>query len=211
MKQLQSEPTVIREIFPSILYYGTPVILLSTRNADGTTNLTPLSSSWALGKMIVLGVSTSGQALENMQRHPECVINVPAPTQWEQVERLAPTTGRFPVPAQKAAMGFRHEPDKFAAAGFTPQAATAVQVERIRECPLQIEARVEQINLREDGFAIVETTALHVFAHDQIMLEQGSQVSDRYVDPLKWSPLIYNFRHYFGLGERVGKTFRAET
>lgn len=26
----------------------------------------------------------------------------------------------------------------------------------------------------------------------------------------KWKPLIYNFRHYFGLGQLVGKTFRAE-
>lgn len=36
-------------IQPSILYYGTPVILLSTMNEDGSTNLSPLSSSWALG------------------------------------------------------------------------------------------------------------------------------------------------------------------
>jgi flavin reductase (DIM6/NTAB) family NADH-FMN oxidoreductase RutF len=32
-----------------------------------------------------------------------------------------------------------------------------------------------------------------------------------YVDPEKWSPLIYNFRHYFRLAEKeLGKTFRAE-
>jgi hypothetical protein len=34
---------------------------------------------------------------------------------------------------------------------------------------------------------------------------------DNYIDPAKWSPLIYNFRHYFRLAEReLGKTFRAE-
>jgi hypothetical protein len=31
-----------------------------------------------------------------------------------------------------------------------------------------------------------------------------------YIDPEKWQPLIYNFRHYFGLGEDLGRTFRAE-
>jgi len=25
-----------------------------------------------------------------------------------------------------------------------------------------------------------------------------------------WQPLIYNFRHYYGLGQELGKTFRAE-
>jgi hypothetical protein len=30
------------------------------------------------------------------------------------------------------------------------------------------------------------------------------------VDPARWQPLIYNFRHYYGLGEELGKTFRAE-
>jgi hypothetical protein len=34
---------------------------------------------------------------------------------------------------------------------------------------------------------------------------------DKYIDPAKWSPLIYNFRHYFRLADReLGKTFRAE-
>jgi hypothetical protein len=31
------------------------------------------------------------------------------------------------------------------------------------------------------------------------------------VDPSRWNPLIYNFRHYFGLGEHLGKTFKSET
>ncbi|ETT75978.1 hypothetical protein C173_07252 [Paenibacillus sp. FSL R7-277] len=36
-------------------------------------------------------------------------------------------------------------------------------------------------------------------------------MDDNHIDPLKWSPLIYNFRHYFGLGHQLGKTYRAET
>lgn len=36
-------------------------------------------------------------------------------------------------------------------------------------------------------------------------------LEDRYIDPRKWSPLIYNFRHYFRLAEHeLGRTFRAE-
>ena len=40
-------PTI--EINPPVLYFGTPVIILSTLNEDGSTNLSPLSSAWALG------------------------------------------------------------------------------------------------------------------------------------------------------------------
>jgi hypothetical protein len=40
-------------VTPSILYFGTPVVLLSTENENGTFNLAPMSSAWALGHAIV--------------------------------------------------------------------------------------------------------------------------------------------------------------
>lgn len=43
-------------IKPKILYYGTPVILLNTLNEDDTVNISPISSSWALGEYIILGI-----------------------------------------------------------------------------------------------------------------------------------------------------------
>lgn len=45
-----------KSIQPKILYYGAPVILLTTLNEDGSSNISPLSSSWALGECIVLGI-----------------------------------------------------------------------------------------------------------------------------------------------------------
>jgi len=51
--------------------------------------------------------------------------------------------------------------------------------------------------------AEVEIVRVHV-ANDLV-------VGDNYIDPQKWSPLLYNFRHYFRLAEKeLGKTFRAE-
>src|SRR5580704_2526100 len=38
-----------RTIEPKIPYFGTPVALISSLNEDGTTNLAPMSSFWALG------------------------------------------------------------------------------------------------------------------------------------------------------------------
>ena len=78
MKIMKQIPNT-KIINPKILYYGFPVILLSTLNEDGTVNISPLSSSWVLGDCIVLGIGLGGKAIENLERHPECVINIPAP------------------------------------------------------------------------------------------------------------------------------------
>jgi len=48
-------------IHPKIWYYGAPVVLLSTENPDGSTNITPLSSSRALGQSVVLGLGVDSQ------------------------------------------------------------------------------------------------------------------------------------------------------
>lgn len=37
-------------IDPAILYFGTPVVLVSSANADGSLNLAPMSSAWWLGR-----------------------------------------------------------------------------------------------------------------------------------------------------------------
>lgn len=74
------------------------------------------------------------------------------------------------------------------------------------ECPIQIEAQVKHIRIPDysPNFAIVETQTIHVHAHEDIIIEEN------HIDPNKWSPLIYNFRHYFGLGSNLGNNFRSE-
>ncbi|CAH0122401.1 MULTISPECIES: flavin reductase family protein [unclassified Paenibacillus] len=195
--------TAIQVIQPKILYFGTPVVLLSTLNEDGTTNLTPMSSAWALGNRIVLGLAGGGKGLVNLNRCGECVVNLPDASHWGQVERLARLTGANPVPDCKREL-YRFERDKFSAGGFTPLASDVVRPQRVEECPLQIEAQV--VNLHEsEGFAIIEVEAQKVHAHETIVL------TDYHVNPTAWNPLIYSFRHYFGLDRELGKTFKSET
>jgi flavin reductase (DIM6/NTAB) family NADH-FMN oxidoreductase RutF len=203
--------TKFRTIEPKILYFGTPVALISSLNEDGTTNLAPMSSFWALGWTLMLGLLDETKTAENLARHGECVVNLPSPEMWQAVEKLAPLTGRNPVPEIKAKQ-FRFEADKFGAAGLTELQSEVVQPVRVKECPMQMEARVTKLHrmrgekLEQVGggwAAEVEIVRVHVA--EEFLLEGD------YVDPAKWSPLIYNFRHYFRLaGEELGKTFRAE-
>ncbi|MGI5350745.1 flavin reductase family protein [Streptomyces sp. CA-250714] len=193
-------------IEPSILYFGTPVVLLSTENQDGSFNLAPMSSAWALGWTVVLGLGREGQTAQNLGDRPDLVINLPAPALWPAVERLAPLTGRNPVPAGKAA-GCRYEPDKFTAAGLHAEPSHTVRPPRVTECPLQFEARAERVRPDLSGeFVVIEAVVRKVHADPRIVVP-GTD----HVDPAAWSPLLYNFRHYFALGPELGHSYRTRT
>ncbi|SFS17241.1 NADH-FMN oxidoreductase RutF, flavin reductase (DIM6/NTAB) family [Dyella sp. OK004] len=198
-------------IHPSILYFGTPVVLITTRNPDGSANITPMSSAWALADRVVIGLSGGGQGLANLRRERECVLNLASEDMHEAVERLAPTTGRNPPPSWKH--GYRHEADKFALGGLHAIQARAVNAPRIAECPLQLEARVRLEFFRPldawcdsaEGYAIFELEVIHVHAHADVVVP-GTQ----HIDPQAYQPLFYLFRHYVGRGAALGKTFKAE-
>ncbi|MFZ0291428.1 MAG: flavin reductase [Candidatus Sulfotelmatobacter sp.] len=90
-----------KTIEPTVLYFGTPVALISTMNPDGTANLAPMSSAWWLGWSCMLGLGQMGQTSDNLIRTRECVINLPSEDLVTQVDRLALTTGKDPVPDKK--------------------------------------------------------------------------------------------------------------
>lgn len=201
-----TDPDEFLAIEPSILYFGTPVVLIATTNSDGTPNLAPISSAWALGHTLVLGIGSDGQTVANLRERPELVANVPSPDLWKHVERLAPLTGRFPVPATKPG-GMRFESDKFAAAGLTPAPSATVAPPRVAECPLQLEGTAVSITPgAAGGFVIIEVAVSKVHAAREIVV-----AGTHHIDPATWSPLIYNFRHYFGLSSQLGHSYRSDT
>lgn len=210
MQEIQADPE-FESIAPKILYFGNPVALISSLNEDDTPNLAPISSFWALGWTMTLGLLTETKTLKNLEKRPQCVVNIPSPDLWRQVEALAPLTGQNPVPEDKRDK-FRFEKDKFAAGDFTCLASEVVSPPRVRECPVQIEAVTRSVHSlvgeprvhKLGGAASVEVEVLRVHVRRDFIMRE------HYIDPAKWQPLIYNFRHYFGLGEELGSTFRAE-
>lgn len=194
-------------IQPRILYFGTPVVLITSLNEDDTPNLAPMSSAWALGWTVMLGLGTNGKTFENLSQRGECVLNFPSDDLWPAIERLAPLTGKKTIPSDKQAQ-YRYVKDKFNAAGLSPLPSEKVEAPRVAECPLQMEGLVRNIRLiggDEQDVAAVEVEILQVHAHENILQ------SLNHIDPQMWRPLIYNFRHYFGLGRELGKSFRSET
>jgi len=133
-------------IEPKILYFGTPVVLISTLNEDHSVNLAPMSSAWWLNQSCMLGMSSSSQTVTNLLRERECVLNLPSSELVRAVDRLALLTGRNPVPESKATVGYRFEPDKFGTDKLTPQDSDLVRPPRVAECAVQLEAVLEQVH-----------------------------------------------------------------
>lgn len=201
------------EIEPAILYWGTPVVLVSTMNEDGTANLAPMSSAWWLGWGCMLGLTESAHTVKNLRRTGECVLNLPSDGLIDSVNRIAGTTGANPVPIDKQWLGFEYEPDKFGRAGLTQVASTKVDVPRAAECPVQMEATVAAIHpygqtnpLVRTAIVAIEVHVVAVHAHDNILLDGNT----RKVDPNLWKPLIMSFREFYGLTDQTGRSRLAE-
>ena len=196
---------------PAILYFGTPVVLISTLNPDGTPNLAPMSSAWWLGQRCVLGLGTASQTTQNLRRTGECVLNLPSSDMAAHVDHIARTTGSDPVPDGKARRGYRHLADKFGTAGLTPVPSLTVRPPRALECPVQLEAELEDVNSLADtdpawrGRAIALHVCIRKVHADTAILMDGEV--DR-IDPDKWRPLIMSFQHFYGLAP--GKVHRSE-
>ncbi len=193
-------------IEPGILYFGTPVVLLSTLNEDGTPNLAPMSSAFWLGWRAVLGLGARSQTSQNMLRTRECVLNLPSDALAPAVDRLALTTGTDPVPPRKAERGYRYEPDKFGRAGLTPVPSETVAPPRAAECPVAMEAVVEAVHSLADdddtqrgSVLTFEVRVRRVHVHDDIR-QAGTE---DHIDPDAWRPLIMSFQKLYGLGPQV--------
>ncbi|MFE0026950.1 flavin reductase family protein [Amycolatopsis sp. NPDC059021] len=193
-------------IEPGILYFGTPVVLISTRNEDGTANLAPMSSVFWLGWRAMLGLGARSKTTQNMLRTGECVLNLPSDALADAVDRLALTTGSDPVPPNKQKRGYRYEPDKFGRAGLTPIAAETVEAPRVAECPVVMEAVVEGVHpIAEDdeaqrgGIVAIEVRVQRVGVHDDVRMAG----TDNRIDPDAWRPLIMSFQELYGLGPKL--------
>src|SRR5580658_8616590 len=90
-----------KTVEPKILYFGTPVALITTIDTDGNANIGPMSSVWALGWTLMLGLEMESKTYQNLMEQKECVINFPPSSLFKHVEKIANLTGANPVPDYK--------------------------------------------------------------------------------------------------------------
>ncbi|WP_460496277.1 flavin reductase family protein [Glycomyces tarimensis] len=187
-----------------VLYFGTPVVVISSRNEDGSANLAPMSSAWWLGQSCMLGMGDRAKTTENMVRERECVLNLVPSDMAGVVDRLADLTGVERVHPRKVAKGYRFEADKFGAAGVTPQSSELVRAPRVLECPIQLECRVAEAHSFAGSATAFEVEVVRAHVEERLLVP-GTD----YVDPIGWDPLIMKFCEFFGGGENVHSSLLA--
>lgn len=199
-----------KTIEPTILYFGTPVALISTLNPDGSPNLAPMSSAWWLGWSCMLGLGQMGQTSDNLIRTRECVINLPSEDLVTLVDRLALTTAKNPVPERKRQWGYRYEADKFGIAGFTAVESESVAPPRVRECPVHMEGIVHDFRSfgKNVNANVFEAHIVKLHVDEKLLVGDGQR---SHIDPSRWRPLIMSFCRFFGLGGEVHPSRLAES
>lgn len=196
-----------REIAPAIHYWGTPVVLVGTRNPDGVVNVAPMSSAWWLGWSCMLGFDASSQTVENLKRERECVLNLASVGDADIVNALALTTGSASVPIHKKMLGYRHEADKAAHAGLELLPSVAVKVPRVARCAVHLEAVVESIRSfgGADPRMAIPACAIAVRIV-KVHVEEALLAGPDRIDADRWEPLLMSFRGLFARGARVGSS-----
>jgi flavin reductase (DIM6/NTAB) family NADH-FMN oxidoreductase RutF len=191
-----------RVVEPRVLYFGTPVVLVSTCNEDGSPNLAPMSSAFWVGSSGMLGLDETSQTTHNLARTGQCVLNLAHPAMVPAVDRLALLTGSASVPEHKRNKGYRHEADKFGAAGLTPIPSDLVRPPRVAECLIHLEATVNRVHPfgePDSGVVAVDVQVVRVHLEEDLLVPGTT----RYIDPDRWDPLIMKFLEFYGEGRNV--------
>ncbi|KAK8093188.1 uncharacterized protein PG998_014589 [Apiospora kogelbergensis] len=173
-------------ITPAIHYWGTEVVLITTENEDGTTNIAPMSSAWWLGDRCY-------------------VLNIPSDDMGSYMNAIAKTTGSPVLPPIKQTLSYEHCKDKFGRAGLTPQPSDLVRPPRIAECPVQMEAELVASNElmqdapgREGAVLAIEVKVLRTHIEDDLRLPGHSNR----INADLWRPMIMSFQHLYGLAPK---------
>ncbi|KAJ5855581.1 uncharacterized protein N7529_009525 [Penicillium soppii] len=203
---------ISQTISPPIFYWGTPVVLITTENEDGTSNIAPMSSAWWLGNRCMLGLGAISQTTINLIRTKQCVLNLASDNMAGAVNALAKTTGSKEMLTAakgtgylyfKRTNGYKYVPDKFGHSGLTPADSDLIRPPRIAECPAQMEAELKGVyEMMQDaemkGFIALEVQVLRTHVHGNIRMAGHANR----IDPEKWHPLIMSFQELYGLGRK---------
>jgi flavin reductase (DIM6/NTAB) family NADH-FMN oxidoreductase RutF len=182
---------------PAILYMGTPVVLISTENEDGTVNLAPISLAWWLGhRYVVIGLGALSQTTIKLLRTGQCTLIMPSDDTVPYVNALARSLARTTetnvVPPSKQMLGYRQVKDKFGISG-----SDLVRPSRAGQCPIRLEAEIvavdEFVDDVADGggfFFKLEIKVVRVHAEEDILREGRPNR----IDPDNWRAFFAQIR-----------------
>lgn len=192
-------------ISPSILYYGTPIVLITSENEEGPDNICAISSVFWLGHRCILGFASENKTPQNILRTGQCVVNLPDDSMARHINLLATTTGSKNVSASKLERNYRYVGDKWSVAGLSPQSSDLVRPARIKECPVQMECELAKGHTLMEDFpdlkgavVAIELKVLRTHILDHLRMPEYPNR----INPDCLRPIFMCFQEFYGFGDR---------
>lgn len=156
-----------------------PIAFASTVDAAGNVNLSPFSFFNVFGAnppIVIFSPARNGRTntnkhtFENTKETKECVINI---VNFPMVEQMS-----------LASTGYDKGVNEFVKAGFTEIASEIVKAPRVKEAPVQLECKVQQIIETGDGggagnLVICEVVKLHI---NEAYLDENGKIDSVKMD-----------------------------
>lgn len=118
--------TMLQNFEPTKLYYGFPVFFLGYKDEKWKYNISTCTSSYTLGDMMVIGMGSQSNAVEQIKRHQEFTVCLATQEQLLAVEQA----------------GFNSHRDKFQITSQHYQIGETVDAPIVEGSPICIECKV---------------------------------------------------------------------
>ena len=173
------------------LIYPTPVWCVGTYDAQGKPNVATIA--WggiccSSPPSVTISLRKATYTYGNITARKAYTLSVPPETHAKEADFFGMASGR--------------KVDKFKKTGLTPVPSELVDAPYVKEFPMILECRVTHIH--EVGLHTMFIAEVLDIKVDDSMLG-----ADGLPDISKIQPFVYTpeFRHYYGIGERLGKAF----
>lgn len=175
-----------RQFKPGNMLYPVPAVMVSAADKEGNSNIFTVAWTGTVctnPPMLTISVRPERYSYHMIQETGEFVVNL-------TTEKLAYATDYCGVKSGR-------DTDKWKATGLTKETASQVSVPLIKECPVNLECRVQRVDeLGSHHMFLAEVVAVHV---DEAYMDEKDtfHLSDA-------KPLAYSHGRYYGLGECLG-------
>jgi flavin reductase (DIM6/NTAB) family NADH-FMN oxidoreductase RutF len=177
---------------PSVTYSA----VVSTTNIDRSPLLSAVVPVLVYGLWLTVDLPRRSTTAKNLARTGECVINLPGTKIIAALERLAQTVTYIdnsfdfdisPVVAEEG----------LAPAHMTLVPSEAISALRALECPMQLEARIEDSKVSVVHERLVSLDKLRTFRLNVLRVHLDPSVVFSNVQPNMWTPLATRLREAY--------------
>ncbi|AUB31239.1 flavin reductase [Spiroplasma floricola] len=179
------------------LYWGFPIVVISSLNDKNKTDITPISSIYNVNDSIMIGLNISSKAYENIKLNKKAIINIVPDSMWSNIEKIAKYTAKK-TNDQKTK---NYIEDKTKEGNFN-LLNSEHEIQFLEGTLLYIV--VEYIDeLVVNGIANICFNVKEIYV-DAELLDENNYILDD-----KFNILLYQFRKYKKINkESMGKSFR---